>query len=260
MPETSKTGWALLHSKLPSVALHALPQSAYGVSGLTDVNEAYLIQRLFASGLTWDWRLLNQEYLGFEDRAVRDKDYTMRYYLASVQGELSIDGRVFHGAGAHDNRKLDAAFKGAATVAFKNACKIAGLTIELFKDGKAMDFIYESRDGEITPSKASAESLGTLQEAQGVGLGGPAFKPPASPAVEVNSGAAEVGNPAASPAQAPWQQAEEKVKQTLKKRGRPPKGFSEAAEVAKEAEMDKIHRRMAEPVLDALRGASDALP
>src|SRR6266581_1139170 len=99
LPETSKTGWALLHSKLPSVALHVLPQSAYGVAGLTDVNEAYLIQRLFASGLTWDWRLLNQEYLGFEDRAVRDKDYTTRYYLASVQGELSIDGRIFHGAG-----------------------------------------------------------------------------------------------------------------------------------------------------------------
>src|SRR6266704_4365697 len=176
MPETSKTGWALLHSKLPSVALHALPQSAYGVSGLTDVNEAYLIQRLFASGLTWDWRLLNQEYLGFEDRAVRDKDYTMRYYLASVQGELSIDGRVFHGAGAHDNRKLDAAFKGAATVAFKNACKIAGLTIELFKDGKAMDFIYEGRDGqatgEIEPAKASPESRAALDASVGAKVPG----------------------------------------------------------------------------------------
>src|SRR5713101_3613555 len=68
MPEQEKIGWALLHSKLPPAALHPLPQSAYGVAGLTDVNEAYLIQRLFASGLSWEWRLLNQQYLGFEDR------------------------------------------------------------------------------------------------------------------------------------------------------------------------------------------------
>lgn len=143
MGETLK-GWPLLHSKLPPQALKAIPESAYGVAGLTDVNEGFLIQRLFASGLLWDWHLTGQTYLGSEDRKVRDKDYTTRYYLAAIQGVLRIGDLEFHGSGAHDNRKLDAAFKGAATVAFKNACKIAGLTIELFKDGKAMDFIYEA--------------------------------------------------------------------------------------------------------------------
>lgn len=175
-------GWQLLHSKLPPQALKAIPESAYGVAGLTDVNEGYLIQRLFASGLTWDWLLTGQHYLGSEDRKVRDKDYTSRYYLASIQGVLRIDGKEFHGSGAHDNRKLDAAFKGAATVAFKNACKIAGLTIELFKDGKAMDFIYES--GPTAHDEFSAKEdarRAAWQASQGTGT--------APPATSANSGA-----------------------------------------------------------------------
>jgi hypothetical protein len=139
------TGWQLLHSKLPAAAIKSLPKDVYGVAGLSDVNEGFLIQRLFASGLSWEWRIVRQDYLGAEDRAVRDKDYTQRYYLFSVQGDLTIEGRMFHGSGASDNRKVDAAAKGAATVAFKNACKLAGLTIELYKDGKAMDHIYEAR-------------------------------------------------------------------------------------------------------------------
>ena len=163
MSETLK-GWELLHSKLPSAALKPLPESAYGIKGLTDVNEAYLIQRLFASGLKWEWRITNQAYLGHEDRKPRDKDYTTRWYLASVSGELVIDERRFGGSGAHDNHKLDAAFKGAATVAFKNAAKIAGLTIELFKDGRAMDHIYASDDQgagttpPLPPASSSAQS------------------------------------------------------------------------------------------------------
>lgn len=146
MSDATKTGWALLHSKLPSQALKPLPKAAYGIEGLTDVNEAYLIQRLFASELDWQWTITAQSYLGYEDRKGRENDYTTRWYLASVSGELIIAGRHFGGSGAHDNRKLDAAYKGAATVAFKNASKIAGLTIELFKDGRAMDFIYEQTD------------------------------------------------------------------------------------------------------------------
>lgn len=174
-------GWQLLHSKLPGAALKPLPKAAYGIEGLTDVNEAYLIQRLFASDLSWQWKITGQSYLGYEDRKGRDSDYTIRWYLASVSGELVIDGRSFAGSGAHDNKKLDAAYKGAATVAFKNACKLAGLTIELFKDGKAMDFIYEShpddqgaRTTPVTPSPAASDaSLAPDPLIDGQGAGEP---------------------------------------------------------------------------------------
>lgn len=154
------TGWALLHSKLPPQALKPLPQATYGVAGLTDVNEGFLIQRLFASKLAWQWRLVTSHYLGFEDRQPQGKEYTTRWYLADAHGILEIDGREFHGAGAHDNRKLDAAYKGAATVAFKNACKLAGLTIELFKDGKAMDFIYEDSSEKNAPRVNGSDDKG----------------------------------------------------------------------------------------------------
>lgn len=160
--------WELLHSKLPSAALKPLPKSAYGIEGLTDVNEAYLIQRLFASGLKWEWKITNQAYLGYEDRQAQGKSYTTRWYLASVSGELVIDGRHFGGSGAHDNHKLDAAFKGAATVAFKNAAKIAGLTIELFKDGRAMDHIYAQDDqgaGAVPPAMTSRADSGATSPA-----------------------------------------------------------------------------------------------
>ena len=172
MTDMSK-GWPLLHSSLPKAALSPLPKGAYGIEGLTDVNEAYLIQRLFASGFQWEWTILSQTYLGHEDRKGRDSDYTLRYYLASVSGELVIDGRRFGGSGAHDNKKLDAAYKGAATVAFKNAAKIAGLTIELFKDGRAMDFIYEDR----------VQAAGPVSPTSNPGNGGAPSLPNAAPPV-----------------------------------------------------------------------------
>lgn len=164
MSEGTPKGWALLHSKLPPAALKPLPKAAYGIEGLTDVNEGYLIQRLFAADLGYEWNFVSQSYLGFEDRKGRESDYTMRWYLASFAGELVIDGRRFAGAGAHDNKKLDAAFKGAATVAFKNACKLAGLTIELYKDGKAMDFIYAEERvataGPVSPTEIQGARAG----------------------------------------------------------------------------------------------------
>ena len=142
----AKKGWPLLHSELPDRALKPISSSVYGVDGLTDVNEGYIITRLFASELGWSWTILRQEYLGHEDREVRGKGYTMRYYLAAVHGRLDIGGQSFDGSGAHDNRKIDAAFKGAATVAFKNAAKTAGLFAQLLLDGRAMDFIYATAD------------------------------------------------------------------------------------------------------------------
>jgi hypothetical protein len=160
MSDTPK-GWQLLHSALPKAALRALPESVYNVAGLTDVNEGYLIQRLFASELSWEWRIVKQEYLGHEDRTSQSgKSY--RVYLAAVQGVLSIDGREFHGSGAHDNRKIDASYKGAATVAFKNASKLAGLMSELFLNGRAMDFIYESAEKNPPTREASDSGTGAV--------------------------------------------------------------------------------------------------
>jgi hypothetical protein len=160
MAETPK-GWQLLHAKLPSAAIKELATSVYGVAGLSDVNEGYLIQRLFASELEWEWRLFSVSYLGFEDRTSQGgKDY--RVYMAAAQGYLVIGGREFHGAGASDNRKLDAAYKGAATVAFKNACKVAGLTAQLYLDGRAIDHIYSERlpkDKEMVPEPKQVEEL-----------------------------------------------------------------------------------------------------
>lgn len=152
-------GWQLLHSKLPSAAIKPLATAVYGVAGLSDVNEGFLIQRLFASELPWEWRILKESYLGSEERTNQaGKPYSV--YLAAVHGELSIQNRQFHGVGASDNRKVDAAFKGAATVAFKNACKVAGLTAELYLDGRAIDHIYSERiprDKEMAP--ASVDQL-----------------------------------------------------------------------------------------------------
>jgi len=164
-----KTKWELLHSKLPSAAIKPLATAVYGVAGLSDVNEGFLVQRLFASGFEWSWRVIHQEYLGAEERPVRDKDYTQRYYLAEVHGELSIDGRVFHGSGASDNRKIDAAFKGANTVAFKNACKWAGLTSELFLDGRAIDHIYGRilKDPDMVPERTVEALVEKITETYG---------------------------------------------------------------------------------------------
>ena len=143
-PDSPPRGWELLHSKLPPAAIKELATSVYGVAGLSDVNEGFLIQRLWASGLTWEWRVIRETYLGFEDRTTREgKDY--RVYMFSVHGALNIEGRDFHGVGASENRKLDAAAKGASTVAFKQACKPLGMTAELYLDGRAIDHIYSER-------------------------------------------------------------------------------------------------------------------
>lgn len=173
-----KTGWALLHSNLPPKAFTALDKSVYGVGGLSDINEAYLIQRLHASGLRWEEEVVKSEYLGFEDRTPRGKDYTNRWYLAQVTMYLTVDGRRFVGTGAHDNMKLDAAFKGAKTVAFKNACKSIGMTIELYMSGRAMDFIYHDRDGAVAPGQTGEiKPENATPEAQAIIAAGGAPEP-----------------------------------------------------------------------------------
>lgn len=182
-----KKGWQLLHSELPPASLKAIPESAYGVAGLTDVNEGYLITRLFASELGWKWEVLRQEYLGHEDRQVRNKDYTNRYYLAAVHGRLTIGDQTFDGSGAHDNRKIDAAFKGAATVAFKNAAKMAGLFAQLLLDGRAMDFIYAVADVPELPNTVAQANANAQAEAEQSAL------PPQTPSAGQPSTGSDTG-------------------------------------------------------------------
>lgn len=160
--DDEKKGWPLLHSQLPKAAFKPIPKDVYGVEGLTDVNEGHLIQRLHLSGLAWSERILSSEYLGSEVRRTRGTnpyDYTV--YLAHVDLELTIDGRTFVGSGAHDNRKIDAAFKGAKTVAFKSACKAAGMINELLVGGRSIDFFYTDRNGEVLPDQASEREEAT---------------------------------------------------------------------------------------------------
>lgn len=145
------TGWDLLHSKLPPEALKEVPQYVYQVAGLSDVNEGYLILRLWASGLPWHTEILKSEYLGSEIRENRQGKKST-WHLAHVDLRLHIDGKFWDGAGAHDNMKLDASFKGARTVAFKAACKDAGLSTELWADNKQVDDMYAPADVSSAPA------------------------------------------------------------------------------------------------------------
>lgn len=157
MTTTNKKGWQLLHSPLPKEALKPLHRSVYGVANLTDVNEGYLIERLHQSGLEWNLRPLQQEYLGIQVKREGDPPRDRTYHLASFLGILEIETEVgsgkfrsFAATGASDNVRLDAAFKGAKTTGFKSACKEAGLTTELYKDLKAMDVFYDQVPDEVT--------------------------------------------------------------------------------------------------------------
>lgn len=164
------TGWALLHSKLPGEAIKSIPQYVYNVPNLSDVNEGFLIKRLWDSGLDWYTEILSSEYLGSEERTNR-KGEKVTWHLAHVDLRLHIDGKHFDGSGGHDNMKLDAAFKGARTTAFKACCKDAGLTTELWMDGKAIDDINLPPDisgsvAQTSPAAAPALVMSDPQKAE----------------------------------------------------------------------------------------------
>jgi hypothetical protein len=194
-----QTGWALLHLPVPPQALKVLSNSVYGVSGLSDVNEAYMIERLHASELSWSWELDGQpQYLGKDIRKGQNGPYEL--FLAAASGTLSIETekgsgvfRRYSGAGASDNRKLDAAFKGAATVAFKNALKLAGLTLSVYKDGKAIDIVYDLADGTSSTGHVDDER----KEPKGAGQSAQAH-----PEAKVNAAAADAKEADAAPAEA----------------------------------------------------------
>lgn len=163
------TGWDLLHSELPKESLKPVPKYVYQVEGLTDVNEGFLIQRLWASKLPWSVKILKSEFLGSEERTPKKGGPPSTWYMAHVDLSLEIDGRTFEGSGAHDNLKLDAAFKGAKTVAFKAACKDAGLTTQLWMDGKQID------DINLDPNEVSGSSRTPQAPAQPPASAAPAL-------------------------------------------------------------------------------------
>lgn len=167
---TSKaTGWALLHTDVPEAAQKPLSASVYGVSGLTDVNEAYLIERLHQSELAWSWTIEESTYIGKETRKSQNGTYDV--FMASARGTVAIETapgsgafRLYSGAGASDNKKLDAAFKGAVTVAFKAALKTAGLTLSVYKNGKSVDILYTNEDGSTTTGIEGDERKSVAQK------------------------------------------------------------------------------------------------
>lgn len=172
MPELTEEqiqkGWDHIRRSLPDnhPALKQLDRSVYGVSGLTDVAEWYLWEVLEQSGLTWELVVNKVNYLGSENRPVRNQSYFQTWYLVSMEGILLVGGKPFPCVGASENRKLDAAYKGALTSLFKNGCKWAGVTMWLYKGGKIVDSLDEtptSSDDAPPPAKPAVESRTAVQ-------------------------------------------------------------------------------------------------
>lgn len=160
--EQIRKGWDLLRKELPAnhPALKQLNTNVYGVSGLTDVAEWYLWEALEQSNLPWELVVNKVNYIGSETRQVRNQTYSQTWYLVSIEGVLIVGGKPFPAVGASENRRLDAAYKGALTSMFKNGCKWAGLTMWLYKGGKIIDSLDEDGDSS-TPPKATESRAAT---------------------------------------------------------------------------------------------------
>jgi hypothetical protein len=146
-PEDEKKAWDFLRSEIDPTVKRVLPQNVYGVSGLEDVPEWYLWERLEKSGLRWELDVGEYTYLGTELRKPRNSNYEQTWYLVSVKGTLIINGRPFPCVGGGENRRVDAAFKGALTSMFKNGCKWAGITLAIYKEGEIDDDFFDGGEG-----------------------------------------------------------------------------------------------------------------
>jgi hypothetical protein len=146
-------------------AIRELNKSVYGVSGLTDVADWFLWERLETSGLRWELDVTKIEYLGSEVRKLKSGNttYDATYYLVAAQGVLIVQGRPYPCVGAGENRRLDAAYKGAITSLFKNGCKWAGLTMSIYKGGPIDDDYFDSgNDGQSTNIQSPSASINTI--------------------------------------------------------------------------------------------------
>jgi hypothetical protein len=135
-------GWALLHSDLPEAALRPIDKSAYGVSGLTDINDAFLIERLHQCGLSVEPGVPSVEIIGKETVTFKrgtPNEYEVHEWVVSCEWTWVVDGRSWTGSGAHQDARLDVAKKGAKTSAFKDMCKYLAMGLEVRKAGKVVD-------------------------------------------------------------------------------------------------------------------------
>ena len=154
--------WEYLRAEITDRrATKKLDKSVYGIDGLTDVKDWFLWERLEKSGLRWELNVSNVLYLGSEDRTRKSggSTYQQRYYLVSAEGTLIINGRPFPCVGAGENRRLDAAYKGAVTSLFKNGCKWAGLTMSIYKDAPIDDDYFDTgEEGDSASSSVQSRS------------------------------------------------------------------------------------------------------
>lgn len=165
MPEPTtevdiKKAWDYLRTEITDKkAIRKLNKSVYGVDGLTDVADWFLWERLEASGLRWELSIDRINYLGSEVRKLRsgNSTYDQTFYLVSAEGTLIVQGRPFPCVGAGENRRLDAAYKGAITSLFKNGCKWAGLTMSIYK-GAPIDDDYFDLGDESTNTNTQSRS------------------------------------------------------------------------------------------------------
>lgn len=177
--EEIKKAWDYLRAEITDKkALKVLHKSVYGVEGLTDVADWFLWERLEASGLRWELDVSKITYLGSEVRKLKsgNSTYEQTFYLVAAEGTLIINGKPFPCAGAGENRRLDAAYKGALTSLFKNGCKWAGLTMSIYKGAPVDDDYYDtgsdnsentqSRSASISPSTTSGTQKAQINHAQ----------------------------------------------------------------------------------------------
>ena len=190
MSKEKTGGWSHLRPNPGDVdekAIKNLPTSVYGIAGLTAIKEWWLWERLEQSGLHWYFIIDEVNYLGSETRAARAsqgrESYEYTVYLASARGILKIEDRMFPAIGASDNRALDAAFTGAVTSAFKNACKWAGLSMHLYKAGNLTDSFEEWEREELAreaAKKPATQSRSASASSAATAVGTPAAVTPAT--------------------------------------------------------------------------------
>ena len=135
---TTNEAWAALTAPIPESVLKPLAAAEQrGLTGMSDIPEWYLSDRLHASGLPWSLEVLKTEMIAhvkvFKGRD--EKRHEVDQFVVGCHARLHIDGRYFDGVGSHQDEDYDWAAKGAETSAFKTCCKWAGISMSVWKNG-----------------------------------------------------------------------------------------------------------------------------
>ena len=162
-------GWELLQSKLPKEALRSLPEEAYGIAGLTDIDDTYLLERLYASGLRWTFGKpeFNTTKIQIKRKGeLVDGWLTVCDWSITIQndanGIVSEDGSAIqtHWArGVHQDVRAEVAMKGAQTGAFKALCKWLGMDKDVRRGKSGEDLLHS--DGEVAPATPPCPKCGS---------------------------------------------------------------------------------------------------